>query len=427
MQHGFLKFPSGFLWGSAVSGHQIEGTNRHSDWWHWELATPAQPESGKAIDYWNRFEEDHQLLADLGHQAFRIGIEWARLEPRKGEFDREAVEHYRRMLESLKKHGIKICLTLHHWVLPKWVADQNDWLNPDTVEQFLRYVEFIIAELGEFPDLWITLNEPMVALLAGNISRDFPPQRRSLRAFRRAACNMLRAHAGAYGLIHQHNAGACVGMAMAYPFFEPWGSRGLCGWYERQAKRFLDRLFYQAWDESARRGKLHWFFGGGEIEGLCDSIDFCGVNYYFRLSLCCSRKHWKTGFLRLDAVPDGVEVSDMDWQIWPSGLEAILQEVWGRFGKPIYITENGIADASDAKRPEYIASHLAAVHAALASGVDVRGYFHWSFIDNFEWKEGFAPRFGLVAVDYEDPALPRTPRPSAALYSRIIRDNGLTS
>jgi beta-glucosidase len=420
----FLKFPENFLWGSAVSGHQIEGCNRHSDWWHWELATPEQPVSGQAVDYWNRFEEDHELLAAMGHQAFRIGIEWARIEPRKGEFDRDAIEHYRLMLESLRRHGIRICLTLHHWVLPNWVAEQGDWTNAGTVDQFLRYVEVIVDELGELPDLWITLNEPMVALLAGNISGDFPPQRRSIPAFRKCSRNMLRAHAGAYAQIHARHPDARVGLAMAYPYLEAWGSAGFGGWYERRAETFTRTLLFRAWDRSVHTGRLHPFLGRGKIDGLENSLDFCGINYYFRMSLRFSWKKWRTGFLDIDSIPAGVKTTDMGWQIWPEGLSKILQEVWAQYCKPIYITENGIADATDQKRPDYITDHLKQLHAAFQDGIPIEGYFHWSFIDNFEWKEGFEMKFGLVEVDPADPDLKRTPRPSAQRYSQIIHDNG---
>lgn len=425
--NGWLQFPDGFLWGSAVSGHQIEGFNKHSDWWHWELATPEQPMSGKAIDYWNRYEEDHELLAKLGHQAFRVGIEWARVEPRKGEFDYATIDHYRHMLDSLRRRGIKICLTLHHWVLPQWVAEQNDWLNPDTLNSFLRYVEFVVEELGEFPDLWLTLNEPMVALLAGNITADFPPKRQSIFSFRKATRNMLRAHAGAYALIHRRYPEARVGIAMAYPCIDPWGMGGLQGWYERLSASFCSKLIFQAWDYSILTGRLHPFFGRGSIEGLKDSIDFCGVNYYLRIMLRFSLRKWHKGFIDIDSIPAGVETTDLGWQIWPEGLSRIIEEVWERHHKPIYITENGIADASDQKRVKYITEHLKQIHTALQKGIPIKGYFHWSFIDNFEWKEGYTQRFGLVAVDFEDPDLTRTPRPSARIYSQIIRDNGFAS
>jgi beta-glucosidase len=417
-----MKFPDHFLWGSAVSGHQIEGGNEHSDWWHWELATDQQPISGIAVDHWNRFEEDHELLVTMGHQAFRFGIEWARIEPRRGEFSPAAVNHYRRMLESLRERGIKICLTLHHWVLPNWVATQNDWRNPDTVEQFLRYVEFVVQQFGEFPELWITLNEPMVAALAGNLSGDFPPQRRSLAAFRQVVRNLLRAHAGAYRLIHRHHPDAQVGIAMAYPHLQAWGSPGLAGWYERTAMRLSKVIVYRAWDGSVRTGRFHPLFGRGRVEGLRGSIDFAGINYYFRMTPRFLWRHPRSGFLDLAACPDGVETSDFGWQIWPEGLRHIIEEVWNRFGKPIFITENGMADRDDSKRGRYIVEHLEQIHRSRHDGIPVEGYFHWSFIDNFEWKEGFEMKFGLVEVDPDDPELTRKPRPSAALYSRIIRE-----
>jgi beta-glucosidase len=421
----FLPFPDHFLWGSAASGHQIEGNNKHSDWWHWELATNTQPNSGKAVDYWNRFEEDHALMASMGHQAFRLGIEWARIEPKPGEFDADAVAHYHRILKSLQSHGIKICLTLHHWVLPKWVADEKDWRNPKTVEWFLRYTDFAIREFGEYPDQWITLNEPMVAALAGYFSADFPPGRRNYFELRNVVRNMLKAHAGAYQLIHEYDPAAQVGIAMSYPLLEPWGSKGFAGWYERMTVAIGRRFVFLAWDESVKTGRVHPLYGRGTIKELRESIDFCGINYYFRMTLRFSLRHIRTGFIDQEATPDGVDKNDFGWQIWPEGIHTIISEVWNRFRKPIYITENGIADASDKKRGAYISEHLKQVHRSIEDGVPVQGYYHWSFIDNFEWKEGFDMRFGLVEVDPEDPELKRTPRRSASLYSRIIRANGI--
>jgi beta-glucosidase len=425
VMNGFLKFPDGFVWGSAASGHQIEGGNRHSNWWHWELATEAQQSSGKAVDYWNRFEEDHALMASMGLQAFRLGIEWARIEPKQGEFDHEAIEHYREILESLKSHGLKVCLTLHHWVVPQWAAEKGDWRNRDMVDWFLRYVELIVKEFGDYPFQWITLNEPLVAALAGYLSADFPPGRRNYFELRRVVRAMLRAHAGAYRLIHQKIPCAEVGMAMAYPDLQPWGSKGFAGWYERMTVAVGRRFLFLAWDESVKSGRMHPLYGRGEIPGLKGSVDFCGVNYYFRMTLRFSLKHVRTGFIDRDACPEDVERNDFGWQIWPEGIHRIISEVWSRFRKPVVITENGIADRTDQKRALYIAEHLKQIHRCIQEGMPVTGYYHWSFIDNFEWKEGFDMRFGLVEVDPDDPELKRKPRPSADVYSRIIRDNGL--
>ncbi len=388
---------------------------------------PTQPLSGQSVDYWNRFEEDHKLLAEMEHQAFRIGIEWARIEPRPGEFDPKAVARYRKIFQSLERHGIKICLTLHHWVVPQWTAEKGDWRNPKMVDWFLGYVEFVVNEFGEFPFQWITLNEPMVAALAGYLTADFPPGKRNYFALRKVVRHMLCAHAGAYRAIHKKYPDAMVGIAMAYPLLEAWGSRGLAGWYERVVVAIGRRFVFQAWDDSVRSGTLHPLYGFGKIEGLRDSIDFCGVNYYFRMTLRFSWKHARTGFIDLEATPAGIEKNDFGWQIWPEGIRTLVSEVWKKFGKPVVITENGIADRIDAKRVAYIEEHLKQIFQCLEEGIPVLGYYHWSFIDNFEWNEGFDMRFGLVEVDSECPELKRKPRPSAKRYSQIIRENGLAS
>jgi beta-glucosidase/6-phospho-beta-glucosidase/beta-galactosidase len=244
---------------------------------------------------------------------------------------------------------------------------------------------------------------------------------------RLVVCNLLRAHAGAYRIIHRHCLGARVGIAMAYPALEAWGSRGLSGIYEKMAMHFARKVIYQAWDQSVYSGRIHPFFGKGRIEGLRDSTDFCGINYYFRVTPRFSFRHARTGFLDLAAVPDGVPTSDFGWQVWPEGLRRIIDEVWGRFQKPILITENGIADRNDVLRSDYIVAHLQQVHQAIEAGIPIQGYFHWSLMDNFEWNEGFEMKFGLVEINFEDPALERKPRPSALLYRDIININGLSS
>lgn len=428
-----LRFPDAFKWGAAVSGHQVEGHNRHSDWWHWEQKGDIYDgtRSGAAVDHWNRYPEDHQLMVDLGLNAFRFGIEWARVEPREGHFDETAIATYRAMLESLREQGISICLTLHHWVLPKWVADRGDWTNPDTERFFLRYVERMVEAFGEYPDLWITLNEPMVVPLAANLAGEFPPQRRSFRAFRRVVQALLRVHAKSYALIHDRVPNApdggptMVGVAQAYPYLEAWGSTGLRGCYERRMEQWSRRLVFRAWDDALATGELKFPIGRGVIEGLEDSIDFCGVNYYFRMSLRFSWRCVSRLFIDIDSIPEGVEQSEMGWQIWPQGFGPVLDEVWQRFGKPIYITENGIADAEDRHRAHYLVRHLSELHSAIERGIPVKGYFHWSLLDNFEWREGFAKKFGLIEVDHTDPELARSLRQSAKLYARIIEANAI--
>ena len=429
-----LDFPENFIWGTSTGGHQVEGGNAFSDWWAWEQKgfIVDKTVSGRAMDYWNRHEEDHALMAELAYKGFRLGIEWARVEPQKDHFDRDAIKHYRKILQSLRHHNFKICLTLHHWVLPHWVAAQGDWQNPDTVNQFLRYVSFVIEELGAFPDYWVTLNEPMVPAIMGNLLGRFPPQRHSIKAYRAVSRALLRAHAGAFRLIHTLQPQAPdgtlskVGVAMAYPWIEPWNSPGPAGWYERFAVFLARRLASEAWDYTIRTGKPHWIHGGPAIAGIQDSYDYCGINYYTRASLKADRRKRCQYWIDDTQVPEGVKVTQMGWQIYPEGLYRTICSVWKRFGKPILITENGIADDTDSERPCYIVEHLAQVHRALREGIPILGYFHWSFLDNFEWREGFSKRFGLIAVQHDDPDLKRSPRRSAYLYSEIAQKNALT-
>jgi len=388
--------------------------------------------SGRAMDYWNRHDEDHALMAKLAYKGFRLGIEWARVEPQKGCFDNDVIEHYRRILQSLRSYGFQICLTLHHWVLPCWVADQGDWLNPDTVTQFLRYAKFVIEALGAFPAYWVTLNEPMVPAIMGNLFGKFPPQRHSIKAYRTVSRSYLRAHAGAYRLIHRlhplapDGTPSKVGVAMAYPWIEPWNSPGPAGWYERFAAFIARRAAFDGWDETIRTGKTHWIYGGAAIAGIQNSYDYCGINYYMRASLKADGRKRNQYWIDDTQVPAGTKVTQMGWQIYPEGLYRTIRSVWKRFGKPILITENGIADDMDAQRSCYIVEHLAQVHRALQEGIPILGYFHWSFMDNFEWREGFSKRFGLIAVQHDDPDLTRTPRRSAYLYSEIAKKNAIT-
>ncbi|NCC53575.1 MAG: glycoside hydrolase family 1 protein [Spartobacteria bacterium] len=433
-QNEQLSFPKGFIWGTSTAGHQVEGDNRHSDWWAWEQQGLAHGghHSGRSVDYWNRFEADHALMAELGYKAFRLGVEWARIEPRRGFFDPHVVRRYHEIFQSLQKHAIRICLTINHWVLPHWVSQQHDWLNPQTLDDFEAFTAFVVKEFGAYPDFWVTLNEPMVPAIAGNLLAYFPPQRRSFRAYRKVSGALLEAHARAYRTIHRELKRApdggppMVGVAHAYPLFNAWDSFGLAGCWERVAARVARLFAHKAWDQSIQTGRAHWIHGGRYIEGLKDSYDYCGINYYTRMTLKynpAKKDQW-----RIDEahIPGGIKRTQMGWQIYPEGFRHVIRTVWKRFGKPIIITENGIADAQDQSRPRYLVEHLAALHDCIVEGIPVQAYFHWSFMDNYEWREGYTQKFGLIAVDQNDPCLTRKPRPSAYLYSDIIRHNAIT-
>ena len=434
-----LRFPAGFRWGTATAGHQIEGGNEHSNWWAWEQEGKVNDgtRSGRACDYWNRYAEDHDLMVDLGHQMFRLGIEWARLEPRAGHFDEEAKAHYVGILRDLRSKGLGVSLTLNHWVLPQWLAARGGWCDREALNHWGRFLRWIVPALGPHVDLWVTLNEPMVPVLAGYLGAYHPPCKANpwlaAKVFRR----LLEAHAMAYHLVHDlvptapDGRQTQVGFAGAYQLFEPFHESGPMRWLEGPAARLAAHVSFRAWDRSILAGRAVFpaALGGAlgrEIPGLRGSVDYVGVNYYMRISLHLGLAAISNVAADSQPIPEGVETTEMGWQVYPPGFHRCLMEVWERFGKPIYITENGCCENGDAMRRRYLLTHLREVQRASVDGADIRGYLLWSFMDNFEWREGFQKRFGIVAVDHDDPALTRRPRESAQMYREIIEANAIT-
>lgn len=429
------EFPPGFWWGTATAGHQFEGNNIHSNWWEWEKLGLVDDGSvsGRACDYWNRYESDHDLLLELGQQGLRLGIEWARLEPTEGTFDDEALAHYVAILTDLQEKGLRVCLTLNHWVLPNWLAEAGGWLAPQALDRWTRLVRHVVPALAPHVDLWVTLNEPMVPVLAGYLAGYHPPGEtspvRATRVFRR----LLHAHAIAYDTIHRmvprapDGGPTMVGYANAYQHIEPFHERGLVRPLEAAVSRVVSWIGFDAWDHAVRTGRMPVPAGlGGRVPRLQGSADFVGVNYYMRVSVRLhpsSLSNVKSG--QYD-VPPGIETTEMGWQVYPPGFHAVLTRVSERLQLPIYVTENGCCDSGDDLRRRYLLSHLSAMHRAIGDGADVRGYMHWTFIDNFEWREGFAKRFGLVEMDHTDPELTRRPRPSATMMKDIIEANAIT-
>ncbi|HYD48581.1 MAG TPA: glycoside hydrolase family 1 protein [Terriglobales bacterium] len=429
------SFPEGFLWGTACAGHQVEGNNTASNWWAWEQLGLVNDgsKSGRACDYWNRYAEDHALMQQHGHSVFRLGVEWARCEPEAGRCDESALAHYRAMLEDVQRRGMRVCLTLNHWVIPQWLAAEGGWLSPRALAHWERFVERIAVGLGELVDLWTTLNEPMVPVLAGYLAGYHPPGERNPIAAARVFTQLLHAHARAYHLLHARapksaNGGPLqVGVATAYQAVDPYHPHGALRWLEIAVARAIRRFSFEAWDRSLLSGRVAAPYGyGQEVPGLRGSLDWVGVNYYMRISARLglgTLSNIKAGGY---SVPPGIETTEMGWQVYPPGFYQVLMEVARRFHKPIYVTENGCCDSGDELRRRYLLSHLAQVQRAIGDGADVRGYMLWTFVDNFEWREGFAKKFGLIAVDAQDPELRRVPRPSAEMYREVIAANGVT-
>ena len=423
-----LPFPEGFLWGTATSAHQVEGNNTNNDWWAFEQRPGAiwhGDRSGLACDWWANAERDFDLIAQMGHTTHRLSVEWSRIEPQEGVFDPASMNRYRAMLSGLRQRHIEPMVTLHHFTIPLWLARQGGWLNPAVVGYFRRFVHHAVSELGDLVNLWCTVNEPSVLAALGYLLGVFSPGLRSLRACFRALKHLLQAHGAAYRAIHALDGTAQVGLVKSITLFEALDPSD--GTSVRTA-RLLNYLFNELPLRAVDDGKLRPPLGTGlATHGpLLDSLDFIGLNYYTRLRVNVRPAvEGRTNFLQ---PTPGAEVSDSGrhgpyGEIYPLGFYRALKRV-GQLGKPIYVTENGLPDADDDQRPRFLLTHLAQLQQAIREGLDVRGYYHWSFVDNFEWAEGWALRFGLVALDEKTQV--RTPRPSAGLYSDIIQANGLT-
>lgn len=393
-----------FLWGAATSAHQVEGNNIHSDWWAWEkrrrgdLPTAGRPadrqagRSGLAADHYKRFADDFALAASLGHSAHRLSLEWSRIEPAQGQWNAAAITHYRDVLLALRAAGLVSFVTLHHFTNPVWLAQRGGWESAAAVRHFTRYTKYVVQHLGDLVDFWVTINEPIVYAQQSYWTRRWPPQKRSGLLFERVVRHLASAHNLAYNEIHRQLPLARVGLAHQMIAFQPARP--------------------DVWADQKLAALSSWWFNHRFLSLTLGSHDFLGLNYYFS-----SAKQWQWWPPRSTTVPWAGATSDLKWPINPQGLTQVLLEL-KRYKRPIYITENGLADASDSQRADFIRDHLRAVEQAQAQGADVRGYLHWSLLDNFEWDLGFAPRFGLVAVDY--PSQKRTPRPSAYVYKAII-------
>jgi beta-glucosidase len=387
-----------FYFGAATSSHQVEGSTTN-DWSVWEKANaerlskasgnkwPAENYiSGKACDHYHRFLEDFDTAKSLGHNAHRFSIEWSRIEPEKGKFDEREIAHYREVLKALRDRNIEPFVTVWHWTLPLWLAQEGGLLAKKFPEYFARYAETLASEFKEV-NFWITVNEPEVVTWNGYGRGIWPPQYRSKFMVRKAMRALILAHKESYVRIKKIAPHSQVGATMHMDWFESAG-----GWINNLLAFFADRF-------------VNFYF----LHGVLSRIDFIGFNYYFHNRI-------DYGFNK----NRNQEVSDMGWEIYPEGIYRVLQRL-KKYDLPIYITENGLADAADSRRASFITRHLEWVEKAITEGVDVRGYFHWSLLDNFEWDKGFWPRFGLIEVDYR--TLERKIRPSAFVYKKIIEES----
>jgi len=329
-------------------------------------------------------------MRKLNQNAYRFSIEWSRIEPEEGKFDKREIEHYRKVLQELKSRGIKAMVTLHHFTLPLWLAKIGGFANKKSIFYFHRFAKKLFLEYQNFVDLWITFNEPLIYASKSYLEGVFPPKRKNPILFFRVLKNQIAAHKEVYQDFHDKRANVQVGAAKNNIYFESFHGKSPLD----KLSVFLARYF---WNEYL-------------LNRIKNHLDFIGLNYYF---------HNKVQFPFFKRNENKI-VSDLNWEIYPEGIYYVLKELQ-KYRLPIYITENGLADAKDILRADFIKNHLSFIHKAIGERIDVKGYFHWSFMDNFEWEKGFVPRFGLIEIDYE--TLERKPRPSAFYYAQICKNN----
>lgn len=421
-----VEFPAGFQWGVSTSAHQFEGGNVHNQWHEWEARGRIRSGDtcGAACNWWLDAEADFDRAEQLGLNALRISLEWSRLEPRPGKWDKHAICRYRELLKAIRSRGMRVFASLHHFTHPTWFEYKGAFTSHEGAHQFDLFAERVITEFGDLCTDWVTFNEPNVYAAFGYLFGEFPPGRVNDLQFGMAALlGVHRAHAFAYDTIHRLQSDAGVGLAINYVLFRP------------ATATLSDRLLTRVYDAAFNRATLSLLKTGsmpgtmsmftGRVPEVMGKIDFVGLNIYNRLHVRWPKGEDKTGGI---FVPPDVPQGDRGVEL-PYGEacpDAVIPavEAYAQLNKPIYILENGVPDRTDRIRPWVIVNTLHNIHRLIQRGFDIRGYFHWSLLDNFEWNEGWKLRFGLFEVDPRTQK--RSPRLSARLYRDIVTQNAIS-
>ena len=424
-----INLPDNFLWGAATSSHQVEGNNRNNDWWEWELEGKTQS-SGAACGHYHKFKEDFLLAKELGHNAHRLSLEWSRLEKEENVWDESEWDHYKTVLDELKKLRITPIVTLNHFTIPLWFRKKGAWLNEESVNIFARFAEKALKELGNKVEYWITINEPNVLAFLSYYYGQWPPCRKNFNEALLVLKHMIKSHAKSYDLMRKFAGKNSeikppkIGIAKAVTAFHP------C-----RAFSARDRLSVLMRKWLHNHGTVASLINGRIlIPGLApealyskNTLDFIGINYYFRQFIRRDKlfsKNFLGEVCSLRHHPKAGKTTDMGWEIYPKGIYELVKS-FSRYKLPLMITENGIATEDDSLRQTFIKQHLDYLFRAMEEGSSVIGYLHWSLLDNFEWAEGYTKRFGLIHVDYKTQK--RTVKPSARYYASIIKNSAKTS
>lgn len=415
MDNTVRVFPKDFYWGGSTSSHQVEG-NTVNQWTVWELAhakelaqmahqklawmpgwreikdqaeDPNNYVSGKGIDHYHRYKEDFDLLKQMNLNALRFSIEWSRIEPEEGVWDATAINHYRTYIRELRKRGIEPFLNIWHWTMPTWFTDKGGFAKKSNIFYFERFVEKVSEELIDDLSYILTINEPNVYCANGYLTGEWPPQEKSILSFLTVYWHLVKAHRKAYKILKAKKPSLQIGFAAQLANIQ---AKRPHNYFDEVSTKYM-RYFW------------NWWF----LRRTRKQTDFIGINYYFT--------DYYTGLLKKQNPK--VPTSDLGWYMEPEGLYPLILRTWARHKKPIFITENGLADDDDRYRRWWIEETIIAMERAISEGVNLVGYFHWSLLDNFEWAYGWWPRFGLIKVD-RDKHSERSIRPSGEWFAERI-------
>ncbi len=427
MAEATFHFPKGFLWGCATASHQVEGNNTNNNWHYWEEQGHTAHKSGLACDWWGgRWKEDLDRAAETGQNTHRLSIEWSRIQPAPDRWDEDALDRYRTMLRGMTERGLTPMVTLHHFSDPLWLFEQDAWENETVVPLFEKYVRKVVSALKEYTDLWCTINEPNIYALSGYVTGDFPTGKsghKGINLAMKVIANMLRGHAAAYKAIHDLQREARVGYALHYrPMVaaRPWFPLDIL------VRNIQYNGLNMAFPSALSTGVMKSPLGSVRIPEVKGLQDYLGLNYYsvdtVKFDLTNAKELFGKRYYPADS---DVSTTNFIANI-PHGIFDSLKWLVKTYpGLPILITENGVEDPDDRIRPRYLAQHLQQVWRTVNFNWPVKGYYHWSLIDNFEWERGWTQRFGLWGLDVATQA--RIRRPSVDFYAEICQENGISS
>lgn len=402
-----------FLWGVATSAFQLEGSP-YADWTSWDSILNSKPD---VTNHYALYKEDLNLLKDLGVNAYRFSLEWSRIQPRENIWDENAIAHYQDIINILLENNIEPMITIHHFTHPLWFIKKYPWHEDAAIEKFLNYVEKITPAI-QGVKYWITFNEPYVLLLGGYLEGCMPPGIKDVSLAVNALKNIFTCHGGAYDVIHSIIPHAMVSVAHNMAALAPWKRwNPMDRLLSKIAKYFYNHSLLDAFLTGTMQIKFP-FKSPIDIDlPIKGKLDFFGVNYYTRVHIRFN-PFKKMGVELRHRDIDGYGLTDMGWEIHPHGLEKVLRYA-SRLNVPLIITENGIATHDDQKKIKFMKRHVDVIEKCIKEGLDVRGYFYWSLIDNYEWLQGLDARFGLYKVDFD--TLKRKPTNAAAYYSYLIK------